>query len=114
MVAAARALGNGQGMNSLGLVIAVLDTKRPVALIRGVGAQPEAIRASARASLALAEPALGVSDDAKRVIEAAIHRSMRRPADTDEVDLLVGLASADCLARPILIAHGVEAAVLDQ
>ncbi len=105
VVAAATALGGGQGMNSLSLLIAVLETDRPAAMVRRLGAQPEAIQASARAGLAVAEPALGVTSDAQPVIEAAVNRSLRRPADTDEVDLLVGLATADSLARPILTAH---------
>ncbi len=55
---------------------------------------------------------VGLTDDAKAVIEAAIHHARLRPANVDVGDLLVALATAECPARSVLAENGIDAAVL--
>lgn len=108
MAAAIVEAGDG-GVDSLDVLVATLANSRGARIVVGLGADPTAIRTSAVSSRTGRHAGPGLAEDAKLVIEAMSRRSILNRADADIEDLLIGLAVADCLARPVLIAHGITA-----
>jgi hypothetical protein len=86
-----------------------MANSRAALTVTAMGGDPRAIQAAAVASRSVRLPGPGLTDDAKRVIEAMSSRSLLNRADAEVDDLLVGLAAADCLARPLLTAQGITA-----
>lgn len=54
----------------------------------------------------------GLTDDAKRLVEAVAHRSLERRRDPAGPDLLVAMSSVDTPARAVLLDLGVDEARL--
>lgn len=77
------------------LLIAILDTRRAAALVSRLGAQREAIQASAREARATVELGLGVSSDAEAALEVAVERACGDPLTATRRDLLVGTPRCD-------------------
>lgn len=109
VVAAAGQEAGPAGVDSLDLLVATLDSPRAARLVTGLGASPQAIQAAARHAHPARDPRPGLTDDAKAVVEAASHRALIARSDPDVQDLLVGLSVADCQARQVLRAQGIDA-----
>jgi hypothetical protein len=107
MTAATQEAG-AAGVDSLDVLVATLDVPRVARLVTGLGASAQAIQVAARQAHTDRDPRPGLTDDAKAVVEAACSPSTHR-SDPDVQDLLVGLAVADCQARRVLRAHGIDA-----
>jgi len=110
--AATREAGSA-GIDSLDLLVTTLDTSKAARVVKDLGPTPITIQTAARAGRPSRDQGPGLTDDAKRVIDALGQRAIQRRADPDVVDLLVALATADCLARQILHDHGIDAASFD-
>jgi hypothetical protein len=108
VIAAATQEAGAAGVDSLDVLVATLDIPKIARLVTGLGASPQAIQVAARQARADRDPRPGLTDDAKAVVEAASAPSTHR-SDPDVQDLLVGLAVADCQARQVLRAHGIDA-----
>lgn len=89
--------------------MATLDIPKIALLMTGLGASPQAIQVAARETRTDRDPRPGLTEDAKAAVEAASHRALIARSDPDVQDLLVGLAVADCQARQLLRAHGIDA-----
>jgi hypothetical protein len=109
IMAAAGQEAGAAGVDSLDLLVATLDIPRVARLVTGLGASPQAIQVAARQARTDRDPRPGLTDDAKAVVEAASHRALIARSDPDVQDLLVGLSVADCQARQVLRAQGIEA-----
>lgn len=110
--AAAIQEADAEGIDSLDLLVATLDTTTATRVIKALGADPRAIQSAARGARTDRDPEPGLTPDAKAVVEAVGHRAILAGADSDVADLLVALAAANCLARQVLQAHGIDAARL--
>ena len=108
VMAAATQEAGAAGVGSLDVLVATLDIPKIARLVTGLGASPQAIQVAARQARTDRDPRPGLTDDAKAVVEAASAPSTHR-SDPDVQDLLVGLAVADCQARQVLRAHGIDA-----
>jgi hypothetical protein len=108
MAAAVEGAGSG-GIDSLDLLIATAAADQGEQLLTRLGASRVAIEIAALRAHPGREPSPGLSIDAKVAIETAVNRALRRGVNPDIPDVLVGLVLADCLARPVLAAHGVSA-----
>lgn len=108
MAAATRDAGAG-GIDSLDLLQATLDQPEAARLVIGLGADPRALQVATRKARATREAAPGLTDDAKAVIEAVSDRAHLARSDFGVQELLIGLAVADCRARRVLDAHGIDA-----
>lgn len=97
------------GVDSLDLLVAALDIPEVALLMTELGASPPAIQVAARETRTDRDPRPGLTDDAKAAVEAALHRAVIARSDPDVQDLLVGLAVANCQARQLLGAHGINA-----
>jgi len=100
------------GIDSLDLLVATLVTPKAVRLVTDVGGDPRAIQVAARSARTSRDPAPGLTNDAKAVIEAMSRRAALARANPDIEDVLVALAAADCLAQGVLKASGITAATL--
>lgn len=100
------------GIDSLDLLVATLATPTAVRLVKDLGGDPRAIQVAARTARISRDPAPGLTNDAKAVVEAMSQRAILARADPDIEDVLVALAAADCLARRVLNAGGITAATL--
>jgi hypothetical protein len=108
MAAAGEEAGSG-GIDSLDLLIATVATAGGEQLLTKLGGSADAIRVAALEARSDREPSPGLTNDAKVVIEIAMSRALRISVDPGIPDVLVGLVLADCLARPVLTAHGILA-----
>ncbi len=54
------------------------------------------------------QPGPGLTDEAKKVVEAVSDRALERRREPSGPDLLVGLATADTTARQVLNALGID------
>ena len=100
------------GIDSLDLLVAALATPKAVRLVEDLGGDPRAIQIAARTARINRDPAPGLTNDAKAVVEAMGQRAILARANPDIQDVLVALAAADCLARRVLNASGITAAAL--
>lgn len=112
VMAVAALEAGSSGIDSLDLLVATLDTPRAARVVKDLGGDPRVIEIAARGARASRDPRPGLTDDAKAVVEAVGHRAILARADWDVQDLLVALATADCLARQVLNAHRIDAAAL--
>jgi hypothetical protein len=107
--AATQAAGPG-GTDSLDLLSAALSASTVAKLVRSLGVDPaKAITATSQARVSR-EPAPGLTDDAKRVIEAVSHRALERRREPSGPDLLLSLAAVDTAARRVLNSVGIDEA----
>lgn len=93
-------------IDSLDFLIASITTIEVRSLLARLGASTDAIRIAALRARPRREPGPGLSDDAKVVVETAVSRALEIGTNPDIPDLLVALVVSDCLARPVLAAHG--------
>ena len=99
--------GHG-GTDSLHLLSAALRTPRVAAVIADLATDPDAFGAAVRSHRPSKSAGPGLTDDAKAAIEATTHRALVVGADPDVLDLLVGLATANCQARQALNAQEIN------
>ncbi len=112
MIGMATREAGSAGTDSLDLLVATLATPRAVLLVKDLGGDPRAIQVAARTARISRDPAPGLTNDAKAVIEAMSRRAALARADPGIQDVLVALAAADCLAQRVLNASGITAASL--
>lgn len=95
------------GVDSVDLLVAAVESREGSDLLARLGVNVSTLRDAARASRSRpAEP--GLSDDAKRVIEAASTWALERERGPDLLDLLIGVAKADCRGRDVLNEYGID------
>jgi hypothetical protein len=95
------------GVDSVDLLVAAVDTREGSDLLARLGVNVPTLRDAVRASRSRpAEP--GLSDDAKRVIEAASMWALERERGPDLQDLLIGIAKANCRGRDVLNNCGID------
>lgn len=107
--AAAAREADGQAIDSLGLSVAVLDTTHAARVVTALGADPRAVQSAAREARIGRDREPGLSLDAKVVVEAVAHQAVLAGTNFEIADLLMALAAANCLARQVLEAHGIDA-----
>lgn len=109
VIAAAGREAGPAGIGSLDLLVATLANAKVARLVRRLDADPGAIQAAARQANMDRDPLPGLSEDAKAVVEAATHRALAARSEPDAQHLLLGCAIADCRAKRVLEAHGIDA-----
>jgi len=105
--AATERAGSG-GTDSLDLLTTALQARTIARLIRRLRVDPEVVAAAANEARVSRQPGSGLTDDAKRVVEAVSHRALERRREPSGPDLLVALAAADTAARQVLNALGID------
>jgi hypothetical protein len=96
------------GVDSLHLLTAALDNAKVARLLIDLGGDPSIIRAAAHSAHSNGEGGPGLTDDAKAVVEACSNRALIEGKGPDVDDLLLGMASAQCKARQVLNANGID------
>ena len=109
VVAAAGRGHDRGGISSFDLLFATLGAAAAVELVIALGASPGQMQTAARAASPAGPPMPGLTDDAKAVIEAAINQALAAGRGPNVRDLLLALASAECPAREVLAAFGINA-----
>ncbi len=107
--AATQAAGPG-GTDSLDLLSAALRASTVAKLVRRLGVDPAKIVTAASQARVSRQPAPGLTDDAKRVIEAVSRRALERRREPSGPDLLLSLAAVDTAARQVLNTVGIDEA----
>lgn len=98
-----------EGIDSIDLLAALLEEAAVVRLIDDLSGAAEPIKHVVSSRSREPGEGMGLSNDAKLVIEATTHLSLVKKVDPGVDDLLIGIATADCRARDVLNAHGITA-----
>lgn len=105
-VALATDRAGGRATDSLDLLAAATETKAVARLLAARGVQKQAVLDATVATRTDAGPP-GLADDARRVMDTMMRRSVERRREPSIVDLLVALATTDSPARSALRALGI-------
>ena len=100
------------GIDSLDLLAAMLEQPKAVRLINEVSGTAEPMKREVKIPHGARGDGPGLTLDAKSAIEATSRRALSKKADAELEDLLIGLATADCRARRVLVEHGITAEAL--
>lgn len=100
------------GTDSLDFLAAACVAGSVAKVIRRLGLDPADLAGAADAARAGRQPAPGLTDDAKQVVEAVAHRSLERQREPSGPDLLVALASVETSTQAVLRSFGLEEARL--
>jgi hypothetical protein len=90
------------GTDSLDLLAAAAGAGSVGKVVRRLGLDPAQLAEAANEARASRQAGPGLTDDAKRVVEAVAHRSLARGRDASGPDLLLALATVDTAARTVL------------
>jgi Clp amino terminal domain, pathogenicity island component len=96
------------GTDSLDLLAAAAASGSVAKVVRRFGLDPSLLAGAADEARASRHAGPGLTDDAKRVVEAVAHRSLERRRDPSGPDLLIALASVETAARAVLMNLGVD------
>jgi hypothetical protein len=95
-----------RGTDSLDLLEAALSTRLGRDALKQLRVEPSVIQAAC-ASARSAVPGPGLTDDARRVIEAMVARAVEGRRDLSAADLLIALATTTTSSRSVLLDLGI-------
>ena len=98
------------GTDSLDFLAAACAAGSVAKVIRRLGLDPAELAAAADEARAGRQPAPGLTDDARQVVEAVALRSLERQREPNGPDLLVALASVETAAQAVLRSFGLDEA----
>lgn len=100
------------GTDSLDFLAAAAAAATVAKVVRRLGVDPVDLGGAADEARAGRQPDPGLTEDAKRVVEAISLRSLERQREPSGPDLLVALASVETAARAVLGNLGIDEARL--
>lgn len=100
------------GTDSLDLLAAAVASGSVAEVVRRFGLDPSLLAGAADEARASRGTGPGLSDDAKKIVDAIARRSLERGRDPGGPDLLIALASVETAARAVLMNFGVDEARL--
>jgi len=107
-VAAALQDAGPAGVDSVDLLLAAAGTLRGGCILARLGVDAARIQEHAPKTRLQRVGKPGMTEDAKKVIEAISLRAICQRRGPDIRDLLVGLANTDCVARDVLKQNGID------
>lgn len=100
------------GIDSLDFLAAACGAGSGAKVIRRLALDPAELARAADEARGRRQPGPGLTDDAKRVVEAVALRSLERLREPSGPDLLVALASVETAAQAVLRSVGLDEARL--
>lgn len=98
------------GVDSLDFLAAAVAAGSVERVLRKLGVDRAALAGAAADARDGRQPGPGLTDDAKRLVEAVAHRSIERRRDPAGPDLLVAMTAVDTPAQAVLLKMGVDEA----